>query len=774
MLAKDHVDYLKEKKHLEKTFDWIDKRNDFLKSYEENLKKEIIDIKKTITHLMDERLIAKQYLHNTTSKDIEKIENAKNSPYFGRIDFEENKREDVETIYIGKYGLNDNEKEIPIVVDWRAPVANIYYSGHTKDVSYNSPVGEIEGRLYLKRRYEINKGELIEIYDEKSSENIIEDSLKGKEEFLVQALNKTTQGRLKEIVATIQDQQNKIIRSEMYNPLVVQGVAGSGKTTIALHRMAYLIYNNRKNTNAEYMVVAPNKLFLNYIADILPDLGIDTVYQTTFEDLAIKLIGKNVNINQSIDKLNMLMNEKNEESLLMCIISKIKGSLILKKVIDYKVKHLEKELLPNEDLMVDDISLFTYKDIQKVFLRSNVHLSLENRVEKLSEYLKYKLKTQIKDNEDKINYIYTQKINTLKENAIDIELIRKDIIKLYDERDEKIKYINRNISLIVNKYIKKIKKLNTFNFYKSLFEDENIMKKAFLNKFGEERFFNIFSNIKNALEKKTYENEDLGPLAYIHIKLFGINEKNRYTHIVVDEAQDLDELKISVLREVSLNDSFTFVGDLSQGIYSYRGINSWAKTMERVFQGKSYNYNLLTTSYRSTIEIVNLANEIIRKCTDIESVLAEPIFRHGEKPLIRKCCNDKNKLNYVIKDIRKLLEEGMSSIAIICKDLNSTKQVYELLKNKFEDINLITDEVTDFKSNLVVVPSYLSKGLEFDAVLIWDVGIKSYSMDSIDIKLMYISVTRVLHKLFMYYNNNLNEALINLEGDKYIEFKCHR
>lgn len=372
MLAKNHIDYSNEKKHLEKTVDWINKRNDSLKNYEEDLRKEITDIKKTITHLMDERLIAKQYLYNTTTKDIQKLEYAKDNPYFGRIDFKENKREDVEIIYIGKHGLSDNEKEMPIVVDWRAPIANIYYSGHTKDVSYYSPAGKIEGELYVKRRYEINKEKLVEIYDEKSSEDIIEDSLKGKEDFLVQALNKTTQGRLKEIVATIQDQQNKIIRSEMYNPLVVQGVAGSGKTTIALHRMAYLIYNNRKNIDAEYMVVAPNKLFLNYIADILPDLGIDNVYQTTFEDLAIKLIGNNVNINQNIDKLNLLMNEKGEEALLICLASKIKGSLLLKKVIDYKIKHLEKELLPNEDLMIDDISLFKYKDIRKIFLKSNV------------------------------------------------------------------------------------------------------------------------------------------------------------------------------------------------------------------------------------------------------------------------------------------------------------------------------------------------------------------------------------------------------------------
>jgi len=239
MEAKTHPDYIDEKESLNKILKWTQDENDYLENYESILIKDISDIRKTVTHMMDERLIAKLQLQQFTTKDIKKVKAAKDTPYFGRIDFQEQRRDEIERIYIGKHGLHDREKEVPVVVDWRAPISDIYYSGHSEDVSYRAPYGEINGKMYLKRRYEIVDGQLIEIFDEKRSEDRIEDSLKEKGDFLVESLSKSNRGRLKEIVATIQNQQNKVIRSNMIRPLVVQGVAGSGKTTIALHRMAY-------------------------------------------------------------------------------------------------------------------------------------------------------------------------------------------------------------------------------------------------------------------------------------------------------------------------------------------------------------------------------------------------------------------------------------------------------------------------------------------------------------------------------------------------------
>ncbi|MDF2545213.1 MAG: UvrD/REP helicase [Anaerosolibacter sp.] len=746
----NHPDYQLEKDHLEETIEWIEGEKGFLEEYEMILKERLKEIRKSVNTLTDERLIANQQLYSIATKDIESLDKSKENPYFGRIDFQENRSEEKETIYIGKYGLHDRDREVPVVVDWRAPVADIYYSGHSQEVSYKSPSGEIKGTMFLKRRYEINGGELQEIFDDKTSEDRIEDSLKGKGGFLAEALNKTTQGRLKEIVATIQDQQNKIIRSEMIRPLVVQGVAGSGKTTIALHRMAYLIYNNRRNSDANYMVIAPNKLFLNYISDILPDLGVENVFQTTFEDWALGLLNKKIEITQGSDKLNLLMNGNTEEVEMVTVASRLKGSLLFKKVIDNRLKQLERSLLPGVNLTMEGIDLVTYEKLKEVFLTSNVHLPLVQRIEKLKDYLTGRLKNDIQEIYEKIEEVYKGKIQLLKNQAEDVEAIRKDIIALYDERDNKIEKIKMNLPGVIGEYIGQIAKPDSFQFYTSLFDKDEELTKAFENKIGEDLFGAICQYTLGKLKKDIYENEDLGPMAYIHIKLFGIEDRSRYAHIVVDEAQDLDEFKMSVLREISMNDSFTFVGDLSQGIYAYRGINNWEKTMKKVFKDKEYNYHLLTTSYRSTIEIVALANEVIKQCKGLEAVLAEPIFRHGEKPVLHRCKDEGEVLQQMVLQIKSLQQEDFGSIAVICKDLQSTEMVFQSLKDQFEDIHLISDHVTDFHGGVVVIPSYLSKGLEFDGVLIHRVDQSIYEDTEMDVKLLYIAVTRALHRVHMY------------------------
>jgi len=761
MLAQEHRDYQEERKHLEEILAWVLDERNFLENYEEGLKKQILEIRKTVTHLMDERLLAKQQLHKITARNVENLQKAQKTPYFGRIDFQEGWREATEKIYIGKYGLHDKDNEIPLVVDWRAPIADVYYSGHSKEVSYRAPSGEITGKLHLKRRFDIKKGELKEIFDEQTSEDRIEDSLKGKGEFLTEALNKTTQGRLKEIVATIQDQQNKIIRSEMIKPLVVQGVAGSGKTTIALHRMAYLIYNNRRNIDANYMVVAPNKLFLNYISDILPDLGVDNVYQTTFEEWALSLLKTKIKLSNTTDQLNILMQHNDPLAKTIIIVARIKGSLLFKKVIDNLLKQLERSILPKEGLTLEGITLLTRDKLLEIFLTSNLHLSIQQRLVKLQEYVKVRLKNELPDIELRVEHMYKSIIQQLKSTAEDIESIRGEIIKVYDERDQLLIRIRQQLNSTIDKYFAEIKTPNTIEYYRGIFSEPAELRKAFEERLGSV-YESALKHVIEVLDNNSFELDDLAPLAYLHIKLYGLEEKNKYTHIVVDEAQDFDEFRISALRELSMNDSFTFVGDLSQGIYSYKGVKSWKKTMERVFPNKDYQYHVLTTSYRSTIEIVELANKAIRKCRGLDAVLAEPIFRHGEKPIISRCKDKADMQKRAIERIEAFKSLDYASIAIICKDMATTEAVFKTLK-KHTPINLITDKVTDFKGGVVVIPSYLSKGLEFDGVILWGVDKETYTMEDLDIKLFFIGITRALHRVSMLHEGDYTEILTGLE-----------
>lgn len=762
MAIAGHPGFHEEKQHLDKTLQWVEKEKVRLENLEDKLIEEIRLIRKSVTHLADERLIAKQLLHQFTTKDIKVLNYAQDTPYFGRIDFKENARDEVEKIYIGKHGLHDSESEMPIVVDWRAPIADIYYSGHGEDVFYKAPYGEIHGRMFLKRRYEISQGELIEIFDEKSSEKRIEESLQGKGDFLIEALNKSNQGRLKEIVATIQDQQNKVIRRDMLRPLVVQGVAGGGKTTIALHRMAYLIYNNRRNIqNANYMVIAPNKLFLNYISEILPDLGVEDVVQTTFEEWALKLIKKRIKLGHQIDQLNLLMGAETESVKTTAAAAKVKGSFLFKKVVDNSLRIFEKKLIPRHPLYIEGIPVVEFEKIYEVFMTSNLHLSLKDRINKLKEYLKNKVKNDIQIAYQIIEATYEKKLNALKRKALDLESVRPQIIQLYDERDEKIKQFKKQISPGVDEYISSFQKLEVFSFYRNIFLEDEIIK-AFKNRLGEVLFSSAIQKITEQLSADSFENEDLAPLAYLHLKFFGIDEKSKFNHIVVDEAQDFDEFKICVIKEIVINDSFTFVGDLSQGIYSYRGITNWNKTMERVFANRDYYYHVLTTSYRSTVEIVNFANGIIQKCEDLEPVLAQPVFRNGQKPLLVQCEKEVAMVDAIIQQFNALRHNEYQSIAVICKDLATTKEVYEKLSKKINDAYLLTEQTTDFKNGIVVIPSYLSKGLEFDAVLIWNVNDRDFPINSMNVKLLYIAATRALHYLVLFYAGRPSQILYEL------------
>ena len=244
----------------------------------------------------------KAHLEYLGNKKILDIRNIKPKPYFARIDFKENNEQDIEKLYIGKISMIDSETKEPLIIDWRAPISNLYYEGSLGKSSYEVNEKIIEGEILLKRQYFI---------ENKILEKILDVDKTASDQILQEALAGNADSRLKNIVATIQDEQNKIIRAPIDKPLIIQGVAGSGKTTIALHRIAYLIYRYEKNFNPEnFMIIAPNRFFLNYISNVLPDLGVENVKQYTFEDLAYEIIGKKLKISDSNEKLVTIVNKE--------------------------------------------------------------------------------------------------------------------------------------------------------------------------------------------------------------------------------------------------------------------------------------------------------------------------------------------------------------------------------------------------------------------------------------------------------------------------------
>ena len=377
------------------------------------------------------------YLNNKKLSDLKKI---KKKPYFARIDFK-SKNDPKEELYIGKLSILDSETQKPIIIDWRAPISNLYYDGRIGNSSYKSPEGIIEGTIFLKRQYFI-ENQILEKYSDID--------LKTNDELLQIALNEKADDRLKNIVATIQGEQNDIIRADMNTALIVQGVAGSGKTTIALHRIAYLIYNCDKEFDPEnFMIIAPNKFFLNYISNVLPDLGVENVKQYTFEDFAYEIIGKKLKISDSNEKLVTIVNKEFDEinnGDIDTIISesKFKSSINFKKIVDEYLKELEDNYLPQKDFIIENVRIMRYENIKKLFVDTYKNLNFERRIEEVKKHIFSK----IKNNKDIIVKTITAKrslkINKmLKDNNLTDDEKRKKRIEIFEETEELLKTVKR-------------------------------------------------------------------------------------------------------------------------------------------------------------------------------------------------------------------------------------------------------------------------------------------------------------------------------------------
>ncbi|MBC5630012.1 AAA family ATPase, partial [Clostridium sp. NSJ-6] len=357
---------LKEKKEL-----ILHEINEKLK-YEQEIESKLKALTKAAKGSYDQEKENTEKIYNVLKKDIESYEEAIRTPYFARVDFRE-KLGALEEIYIGKQGISSSKDGDEVVVDWRAPVADLYYSGTGGEAYYKAPSGVIEGELYLKRRFLYNDDEIERIFDEGINELFIaeEEGVDLVDEFLKINLEESKGKKLKEVVATIQKEQNDIIRWPKNLPIIVQGSAGSGKTTIALHRLAYLLYRYRESMEGkDILVLAPNRIFLDYISEILPSLGSKDVAQTTFQDLVVKELKLKGKIRSKDDKLKDII-ETEDESLRKFMVnsSKVKGNLIFKTIIDRYIALLDSSSLEIEDITISGYTLFSKREITRLYLK---------------------------------------------------------------------------------------------------------------------------------------------------------------------------------------------------------------------------------------------------------------------------------------------------------------------------------------------------------------------------------------------------------------------
>lgn len=718
------TEFIREQQKLEQTIKIISE----LLSIEQ---KELERVYNDYSREIDERLRVANFRKN----HIKVLEKASLNPYFARIDFKAITDSDFKEIYIGRNGISKDGKVL--ITDWRAPISSLYYDSSTGKTSYKSPTGDVLGEVALKRQYDIENGKLIEYFDVDlvSSDNLLQ-----------KYLNANNDSRLKSIVATIQSEQNDIIRRPIDENVIIQGVAGSGKTTVALHKIAYLVYNYINSVKqSQYLVIGPNPVFIKYIKTVLPDLDVSGVSQLTFEQFAKDYIGEEIEINPSNKKISASIAGKSND------IDKFKSSMLYKNMLENFFELYLKGIV-SKPLKLNDFVVLTEEEMTPIFARAleEQHATLQGRVDATIE----RLIDYVKNNVDSILTRYNEYENNLFKNASleERESLRKKFIK---ERIE----IQKNCSATIRKYFAKavLSPIKLYRLFISMLDDFNIYGYKKINELKKTTMVNIKGN--------KYDFEDLAALLYLKLRTEPNRQYSNIKHTVIDEAQDLGIFNFYVLRKCLPTSTFSIFGDLAQSIYDYRGIDNWDEVNSLIFNNKANIVNF-NKSYRTTASIMNVADAISESINLGKSDL---VVRQGLPVSFDEASTSNELVEQIANKIKEYKEKGYKTIAVISKTDLLSRYINDDLRELGIVIPNVTekDDVSLDEFSVCTISNQLAKGLEFDAVILNNVNDKIYSCDStLDMKLLYVAVTRALHELDITYNGKIPEVLQKFVTEK--------
>ena len=597
-----------------------------------------------------------------------KLYKIQNSPYFAKITFESD--DGINDIYIGLTYLTDKDENI--IYDWRAPISSIFYDYEPGEVSYEAPSGIINGYLHNKRQFTIENSKIKRVFDSK---------LNVQDEMLQEVLASKTDEHMKNIVNTIQTEQNAIIRNVKDKNLIVQGIAGSGKTSVALHRIAFLLYKIKNLTSDKVLIFAPNQVFSEYISNVLPELGEENTKETTFSDFLETYITEY----KSIESFTSFIERYYKYEEVFTDLIKFKQSNEIISVMEEYIKNYTNKASFTSDIFNRD--LYIEKDKLNYYLKERYSsLPLFERLDEIS--------IKISEMEFRGNKSKAKQIKKWLKEILNVKTDMKEIYK---------------------------------NFYKSL-EFKNVYKKE------------IPDSYLNKLNEKNISFEDACLFVYMKSLLMFLGNDYTIEQTIIDEAQDYNILQYILLKKILKKSKFTILGDINQTINPYYQYKS-LEDLKMVFND-SVNYIELNKTYRSSPEIIEHTNKILGLN------LVSAIRRDTHIPVIFK--SEDNLKEQLTNDINNLIKNN-KSIAIITKDDIEATKIFKLLINDFKDLVLIRNNSNKFSRKLIVIPSYMAKGLEFDASIIYTDKNNKYSYD--ERYLYYVACTRSEHYLIIYNQN---------------------
>ncbi len=688
------------------------------------------------------------------------------SPYFGRFDFSEDGLGYTEPIYVGVASFVDSDGLSFLIYDWRTPIASLYYDYSPGAAAYDTPGGRVTGTMEMKRQYQIRDGQL---------RNVIDTSLTIGDELLQQALGQGADAQMKSIVATIQKEQNAIIREDGSRMLIVQGAAGSGKTSAALQRVAYLLYKHRDTLKADQIVLfSPNPMFNSYVSTVLPELGEENMQQATFQEYLEQGIGPALRIEDPFDQIEYVLTEQASpeyRARLMGI--EYKASVEFLETLRSYSQWLEREGMKFHGIRFRDRDLITAERMKEQFYGYEPSTRLANRVILLQEWLLKELALlERKEREadwvqEELDYLdkdyYAEAFSQLhKERDVfefgeQFEEIREKLLgkRRLDEGD--FDYAEREEALLrgmvvkesfkpLRRSVKRMAFIDKVGLYAQLFEDRDAFRTMTNGAEAPELWSEIGEQTTQKLSRMELFYEDATPFLYLQELVEGVRMSTEVRHVFVDEGQDYSMFQYEFLRRLFPRARMTILGDFGQAIFTQATeLQGEQSPLTRLYGESETRWFRLVRSYRSTREIVEFTRSLLPGGEEIV-----PFDRSGKKPMLVRVDDSVGMAARMAENIAALQAEGFASIAVIAKTAAESRVAYEALTARgCQGMKLVTKNTLTFEKGVLVLPAYLAKGVEFDAALIYDASSRSYDRES-ERKLFYTACTRAMHRLMLY------------------------
>lgn len=645
--------------------------------------------------------------YNDISARLRVLRQMRDSAYFGKITFLEDGERFADDYYIGIGTLRDEDSNF-LVLDWRAPVCNLYYEYEAGKCGYECPIGTITGELLSKRQFGIFRDKINFAFD---TDVLIEDEL------LCKVLSESRDKKMGNIVKSIQKEQNTAIRQSGAKNLVVFGPAGSGKTSVAMHRAAFLLYKHRDTvTSKNMLVISPNSVFKDYVSDVLPELGENNVNINSIAELFLNLFG-NMYVPGHGELMEAVLSGKDNKRI---ISAKLKSSREFLEIMKRYAEYVDKTEFTPKTIRYQEQDIITAEEISELYYKEWSGMSYAQRLKRiaaraysvLDEIIEKRKKEIEAENAD----LFSWEIEELKVNVIEEEFreVRAEIESTFSVDPLKL-YANMFTSRAFFDTVEDLAGVDFATYEKML-------------------------DTRSLFEEKTVLWEDMFPLMFIKCVVNGekLHAEEPVKFVFIDEFQDIPPVGLYAVSKLFDKASITLAGDINQTIDTTT--ETYDEKLILQCLGKSTEVFRLTKSYRSTKEITEYASKLIAD----DSV--DYMDRHGDEVKEKHIPDEKKRIADIVAEIKNTEAKGLNSVGVICRNCNTAERIYDKIKQETSATIVMTDS-DRYSSGTTVIPSYLAKGLEFDAVFVFDAD--EYTLPE-ELRLYYTVCTRAMHKLVIY------------------------